>query len=74
MMEDAFRSEHRELSHWQADRVQFVKKAAQLVIDDIARAYPHINQEGQAQLCTGTMFLETAIMWITKGLSAEKVQ
>lgn len=68
---DFFRSQHNELTQLQANEIALVKAHAQQIIDRVSCCYADMSEEGQAKICTGTMHLETAIMWLVKGLSAE---
>lgn len=68
---EIIRKNHRELTQKQQNEIEIVKSAAQLIVDRTAVMYGDLCEEGQAKLATGTMHLETAVMWLVKGMSAE---
>jgi len=68
---DFFRAKHRDLTRLQQNEIELVKAHAQTIIDRVASAYPDMSEDGKAKLATGTMHLETAVMWLVKGMSAE---
>lgn len=68
---DFFRRNNNELTQLQRNEIELVKAHAQVIVDRIAFIYKDLPDEGKAKLATGTMHLETAVMWIVKGMSAE---
>lgn len=65
-----FRPQYRQLEPFVQDAIGAIKTHAQCIVEHMAVAFDQVDAQGQSKLVTGTEHLETAVMWIVKGLSS----
>lgn len=69
---DFFRRNYAELNENERARIERVKIHAQAIVDIVTGANADLSGEGSYKVCEGITHLETAVMWLVKGLTAKR--